>query len=42
MVVGAASMGIVAWSSLWIYFVAELAGGAAAATVFKLVNTEDK
>lgn len=40
--VGIANMGIVAWSSLWIYLAAELAGGAAAAMVFRLANPEDK
>ena len=40
--VGISMMGIVAWSSLWIYFAAELAGAAAAALVFKLVNPDDR
>jgi aquaporin Z len=35
-------MGLVSMPSLWIHIVAELAGGAVAALVFKIVNPEDK
>jgi aquaporin Z len=40
--IGIATMGLVAWSSLWIYLVACFAGGAAAALVFKALNPNDK
>jgi len=39
--VGASVMGLFAWSNLWIYLVANFAGGAAAAGVFKLNNPAD-
>jgi aquaporin Z len=35
-------MGMLPWSKLWLYLVAELAGGAAAALVFKVINPEDR
>ena len=35
-------MGLVAAKSLWIYFVANLAGGAAAALAFRGLNPEDQ
>lgn len=35
------TMGIISWSSIWIYFVACFAGAAAAAMVFKMVNREE-
>ena len=35
-------MGAVAWSNLWIFFVADLAGGLAAGLIFKSLNPEDK
>lgn len=35
---GACTMGIIAWSSIWIYLVANFAGGAAAALAYKTVN----
>ncbi len=38
---GLCTMGIVSWGSLWIYLVACTAGGIVAATVFKLVNSEE-
>jgi len=40
--VGISTMGLAAWSSLWVYLAADLAGGAAAAMAFKLFNPEDK
>jgi aquaporin Z len=39
--VGVSAMGLVAWSSLWIYLAADLAGGAAAAMLFKFLNPLD-
>ncbi len=39
--VGASILGMFAWSSLWIYLVANLLGGAAAAAVFRIVNPTD-
>jgi aquaporin Z len=40
--IGVSLMGLVAWSKLWIYFVANFAGGLVAALVFKWINPEDK
>ena len=39
---GAAMMGLIQISTLWLYWVAELAGGAAAAAVFKFINPDDR
>ena len=39
--VGISIMGLSAWSSIWIYLVANFVAGAAAAAVFKLLNPED-
>jgi aquaporin Z len=39
--VGAMVMGMLPWGKLWLYFAAELIGGAAAAMVFKAINPED-
>lgn len=39
--VGAAGMNILSWSSLWLYFVADLAGGAAAALTFNALSLGD-
>lgn len=39
--VGAAVMGLTAWVNLWIFLVANFAGGAAAALVFRALNPED-
>jgi aquaporin Z len=39
--VGAATLKLIGWSSLWLYLVANFAGGAAAAAVFKMLNPED-
>jgi aquaporin Z len=38
---GATVMGILPWSNLWIYLVGNLAGGAAAAMIFRWVNPTD-
>lgn len=38
---GLCTMGLVAWGSIWIYLVANLAAGAAAALVYKIVNGTD-
>lgn len=40
--VGATAMGLAVWPRLWVYLVAELAGGVAAAAVFKWLNPEDR
>jgi aquaporin Z len=40
--VGAAQMGLVGYSDIWIHIVANLAAGALAATVFKIANPDDK
>ncbi len=39
--VGLCVIGKVAWSKIWVYLVANLAGGAAAAAVFRFTNGED-
>ena len=38
---GLCTMGVVAWGSIWIYLVANLAGGAVAALTYKIVNGSD-
>jgi aquaporin Z len=40
--VGVSTMGLSPWSNIWIYFVADLLGGAGAALVFKTLLPEDK
>ena len=40
--IGISVMGLSAWSNIWIYLVANLLGGAAAAGTFKFLNPEDK
>ncbi|MBW4026708.1 MIP/aquaporin family protein [Acidipila rosea] len=40
--VGVSTMGLVAWSRLWIYLVANFAGGAVAAFTFKFLCPDDK
>lgn len=40
--IGAAMMKIVKFSNIWIHLVADFAGGAAAAVVFKRINPEDR
>jgi aquaporin Z len=39
--VGVATAGLVSWSTLWVYLVANLAGGALAALAFRLLNPAD-
>ena len=40
--VGVTVMGLSAPANIWIFLVANFAAGAAAATVFKLINPDDK
>jgi len=40
--VGISFMGLSAWTNLWIYLVADLAGGLVAGLVFKWINPEDR
>ena len=40
--IGAAMMKALAWQNLWVYFLANFGGGAAAGAVFKLLNPDDK
>jgi aquaporin Z len=40
--VGLATMGLIPTTSIWIHIVADLAGAAAAAMVFKTINPDDK
>jgi aquaporin Z len=40
--VGAAVMGLISMTSIWIHIIANLVGGAAAAAVFKAINPADK
>ncbi len=40
--VGASIMGLLPWSNIWLYFAADLLGGAAAAFVFRGLNPEDR
>ena len=40
--VGAMVMGMLPWSTLWLYLIADLLGGALAAVVFKALNPEDR
>ncbi|MBI3879179.1 MAG: aquaporin [Verrucomicrobia bacterium] len=40
--VGACVMSLISWANIWIYLVANLAGGAVAAVVFKVLNADDK
>lgn len=39
---GITTMGLASWSSIWIYWVAEFAAGAAAAMTFKILCPDDK
>lgn len=39
--VGISAMGLAAWSSIWVYWLAEFVAGAAAALLFKVVNQGD-
>jgi aquaporin Z len=38
---GISIMGLSLWSNLWIYWVANFAGGALAGIIFKLLNPQD-
>jgi aquaporin Z len=40
--VGISVMGLSSWSNIWIYFVADFAGGAVAAGAFKALNPADR
>jgi aquaporin Z len=40
--VGASTLGLLPWSNLWIYLVADLLGGAIAAVMFKAINPTDR
>ena len=40
--VGISLMGLASWGNIWIYLVGNFAGAAAAATVFKFINPNDK
>ena len=40
--VGITLMGLSSWANIWIFLVANFAGGAAAAMVFKAINPTDK
>ena len=40
--VGISIMGLSSWANIWIYLVADFAGGAAAAGIFKSLNPADK
>ena len=39
--IAASAIGLFSWSAIWIYLVANLAGGALAALVFRLLNPDD-
>ncbi|HEV7906950.1 MAG TPA: aquaporin [Pseudonocardiaceae bacterium] len=39
---GGATMGLFAWSTLWVYLVAQLAAGAVAGYTFRALNPDDK
>jgi aquaporin Z len=38
---GACVMGLFSWSNIWIYLLADFAGGAAAALAFRYLNPDD-
>jgi glycerol uptake facilitator-like aquaporin len=40
--VGTSIMGLSSWANIWIYLVADLTGGVAAADIFKAPNPGDK
>lgn len=40
--VGISMMGLVTWSAIWIYLLANLVGGAAAAYAFRFTSTDDR
>ena len=39
---GASVMGLFSWSNIWIYLLADFAGGAAAALAFRYLNPDDQ
>lgn len=39
---GAAAMGIFAWAKIWVWLLADLAGGALAGAVFLVLNPDDR
>ena len=39
--IAASAIGVLSWSAIWIFLVANFAGGATAALVFRLLNPED-
>jgi len=40
--IGGATLGLLAWSSIWVYLIANLVGGAVAGVVFLALNAEDR
>jgi aquaporin Z len=40
--VGISTMGLVGWSNIWLYLVADLLGGLVAGLMFKVLNPDDK
>lgn len=40
--VGISVLGLASWANIWVYLIADFAGAAAAAIVFKVINPEDK
>jgi len=40
--IGVSIIGMASWTNLWVYLVADFAGAAAAAVVFRVINPEDK
>ena len=40
--IAASAIGLFSWSGIWIFLIANFAGGAAAALVFRLLNPEDR
>jgi aquaporin Z len=40
--IGASQMGLLDWGNIWVYLVANLAGGAFAGAVFRIVNPQDE
>ncbi|MDT5069982.1 MAG: aquaporin, partial [Mycobacterium sp.] len=39
---GAAAMGMFAWSTLWVYLIAQLLAGTAAGAMFLALNRQDR
>ena len=38
---GATVLGLLSWANIWIYLIANLLGGSAAAIVFRFINPDD-